>query len=107
MPANRNRTSRNNAKLIADLRGKRRDRRAHYVAVMVLVRSADDPQPIIAEGEWHGEIIEDIRAAMAASATTRIFLVPDFEQRPPPNCRRSRKNRRSHRGQAWRNCSRA
>ncbi len=32
------------------------DRRAHYYCVLVLVRHADDPQPIIAEGEWHGEI---------------------------------------------------
>ncbi len=32
------------------------DRRAHYYCVLVLVRHADDPQPLIAEGEWHGEI---------------------------------------------------
>jgi XTP/dITP diphosphohydrolase len=48
---------RNNAKLIADLQGKA-DRRAHYVCVLVFVQHADDPQPIIAEGEWHGEIID-------------------------------------------------
>jgi XTP/dITP diphosphohydrolase len=48
---------RNNARLIADLAGKA-DRRAHYVCVLVFVRHADDPQPLIAEGEWHGEIVD-------------------------------------------------
>lgn len=32
------------------------DRRAHYTCVLVLMNSAGDPQPLIAEGEWHGEI---------------------------------------------------
>lgn len=39
------------------------DRRAHYVCVLVLVRHADDPQPIIAEGEWHGEILREYRGS--------------------------------------------
>ena len=47
--------ARNNAKLLAEL-GERTDRKAHFVAVIVFVRHPDDPQPIIAEGEWHGEI---------------------------------------------------
>jgi XTP/dITP diphosphohydrolase len=46
---------RNNDKLLQDMQGIS-DRRAHYYCVLVLVRHADDPQPIIAEGEWHGEI---------------------------------------------------
>jgi XTP/dITP diphosphohydrolase len=45
----------NNAKLLNDMVGVA-DRRAHYYCVLVFVRHADDPQPIIAEGEWHGEI---------------------------------------------------
>lgn len=48
---------RNNDKLVADLQGQR-DRRAHYCCVLVLVHHADDPQPVIAEGEWHGEIVD-------------------------------------------------
>ena len=48
--------ARNNAKLLAEL-GERTDRKAHFVAVIVFVRHPDDPQPIIAEGEWHGEIL--------------------------------------------------
>jgi len=35
------------------------NRKAHYYCVLVLVRSADDAQPIIAEGEWHGEIARE------------------------------------------------
>jgi XTP/dITP diphosphohydrolase len=48
---------RNNDKLLQDMQGIT-DRRAHYYCVLVLVRHADDPQPIIAEGEWHGEIAQ-------------------------------------------------
>jgi XTP/dITP diphosphohydrolase len=32
------------------------DRRAHYTAVLVLVRSAEDPEPLVAEGRWFGHI---------------------------------------------------
>jgi len=49
---------RNNDKLLQDLQGVT-DRRAHYYCVLVMVRHADDPQPIIAEGEWHGEIAHE------------------------------------------------
>ena len=48
---------RNNAKLIADLAGVA-DRRAHYVCVLVLVRHPADPEPVIAEGTWHGRIVD-------------------------------------------------
>lgn len=53
---------RNNEKLVADLAGQA-NRRAHYYCILVFVRHADDPQPIIAEGEWHGEIIDTPRGA--------------------------------------------
>jgi XTP/dITP diphosphohydrolase len=49
--------ARNNAKLIETLAGKA-DRSAHYTCVIVLVRHADDPEPLIAEGRWQGEIID-------------------------------------------------
>jgi XTP/dITP diphosphohydrolase len=51
---------RNNEKLLQDMQGVV-DRRAHYYCVLVLVHHADDPQPVIAEGEWHGEIAHDER----------------------------------------------
>jgi XTP/dITP diphosphohydrolase len=46
---------RNNEKLVAALDGIA-DRRAHYYCVIVVVRSADDPQPLIGEGLWAGEV---------------------------------------------------
>jgi XTP/dITP diphosphohydrolase len=49
--------ARNNAKLIAALQGVV-DRRAHYACALVLLRNAADPEPIIAEGAWHGTIID-------------------------------------------------
>ena len=48
--------ARNNALLLEKLAGQT-DRRAHFVCVLALVRHPDDPQPLIAEGEWHGEIL--------------------------------------------------
>ena len=51
--------SRNNEKLLQTMEGVV-DRRAHYYCVLVLVRHADDPQPLIAEGEWHGEIAQQM-----------------------------------------------
>jgi XTP/dITP diphosphohydrolase len=51
---------RNNAKLVAALQGVT-DRRAHYYCVLVLVRHAADPEPLIAEGVWHGTIVDQPR----------------------------------------------
>lgn len=48
--------ARNNAHLLEAL-SDQTDRGAHFVSVLVLVRHADDPQPLIAEGNWHGEIL--------------------------------------------------
>ena len=53
---------RNNAKLVAALRDVA-DRRAHYYCVLVLVRHADDPEPLIADGAWYGTIIDTPRGA--------------------------------------------
>jgi XTP/dITP diphosphohydrolase len=49
--------ARNNTKLVADLQGMV-DRRAHYYCVLVLVRHAEDPEPMLAEGTWHGTIVD-------------------------------------------------
>jgi XTP/dITP diphosphohydrolase len=50
----------NNKKLLHEMQGVT-DRCAHYYCVLVLMRYADDPQPLIAEGEWHGEIAREQR----------------------------------------------
>ena len=91
--------ARNNQKLIADLQGKA-DRRAHYVAVLVFVHHADDPQPIICEGEWHGEIIDAPRGA-GGFGYDPYFLVPDLNQ-TAAEISAEEKNTRSHRGKALR-----
>jgi XTP/dITP diphosphohydrolase len=54
--------ARNNEALVAALRSVA-DRRAHYYCVLVLVRHADDPQPIIAEGVWNGTIVDAPRGS--------------------------------------------
>jgi XTP/dITP diphosphohydrolase len=91
---------RNNQKLIADLQGlgPNCDRRAHYVAVLVFVHHADDPQPIICEGEWHGEIIDTPRGANGFGYDP-YFLVPDLNQ-TAAEIAAEEKNRHSHRGKA-------
>ena len=52
--------ARNNALLQERLRGVA-NRHAHYHCVLVLVRRADDPEPIIAEGSWAGRIVDVAR----------------------------------------------
>jgi XTP/dITP diphosphohydrolase len=54
--------ARNNAKLIAAL-AETMDRRAHYACVLALLRHAEDPEPIVAEGAWHGTIIDAPRGS--------------------------------------------
>jgi XTP/dITP diphosphohydrolase len=90
---------RNNEKVLAELRGKT-DRRAHYVCVLVFVRHADDPQPVITEGEWHGEIV-DTPAGENGFGYDPYFWVPE------KGCTAAQlsaddKNGMSHRGKALR-----
>ncbi len=48
---------RNNARLVELMAG-HSDRRAHYYCVIVLARSGDDPEPLIADGRWHGTLAQ-------------------------------------------------
>jgi XTP/dITP diphosphohydrolase len=50
----------NNQKLLEALVGEK-NRHAHFYCVMVLVRHEHDPEPIIAEGQWVGEILSEYR----------------------------------------------
>jgi XTP/dITP diphosphohydrolase len=90
---------RNNEKLIADLQGNP-NRKAHYYCVMVYVRYPDDPQPIIAEGAWHGEIIDEPRGD-GGFGYDPYFLVPQFGK-TGAELDQDEKNAVSHRGQALR-----
>lgn len=89
--------ARNNEKLLEALAG-HADRRAHFVSLLVLVRHAEDPQPIIAEGEWHGEILPALRGE-GGFGYDPLFLDPASGQ-TAAELPAEIKNQRSHRGQA-------
>jgi XTP/dITP diphosphohydrolase len=89
------RDARNNAKLLARLGGKRK---AHYRCVMALVRSANDPAPLIAEGRWDGEIARAPRGANGFGYDP-LFLVPGRGM-TAAELSDEEKNRLSHRARA-------
>lgn len=65
----------NNLKLVRLLNGQD-DRRAMYVAVLVLVRRHDDPLPLFAQGLWHGQIVDSPRGLNGFGYDPHFFL-PD------------------------------
>ena len=91
--------ARNNEKLLELLRP-HADRRAHYHCVMVLVRHALDPQPLIGEGAWHGEILTAPRGS-GGFGYDPLFLDPRLGK-TGAELSAARKNRISHRGRALR-----
>ena len=88
---------RNNDKLMQDMQGVS-DRRAHYYCVLVLVRHADDPQPVIAEGEWWGEIAHEERGD-GGFGYDPMFWLPDFGKMSS-ELTHDEKHAISHRGKA-------
>jgi XTP/dITP diphosphohydrolase len=89
--------ARNNEKLLADL-CETCNRAAHFVSVIVVVRHAEDPQPLIAEGEWHGEILAAPRGKDGFGYDP-LFYLPEFDK-TAAELDADTKNRLSHRGQA-------
>ncbi|HYC44808.1 MAG TPA: RdgB/HAM1 family non-canonical purine NTP pyrophosphatase [Burkholderiales bacterium] len=89
----------NNRKLVAAL-ADRTQRGAHYYCVIVLVRHAEDPEPLIAEGRWHGEVIDTPRGANGFGYDP-YFHLPALG-RTAAELDPAAKNRLSHRGQALR-----
>ncbi len=89
--------ARNNRKLLAALEGKP-DRRAHYYCVIVLARHVNDPEPLIAEGRWHGEVIATPRGA-GGFGYDPYFLLSEFG-RTAAELMPDEKNAISHRGRA-------
>lgn len=90
---------RNNDKLIADLAA-HADKSAYYYCVLVFVRHADDPQPVIADGRWNGEMIAAPRG-QGGFGYDPYFLIPSL-QKTAAELTAEEKNRLSHRGQALR-----
>ena len=88
---------RNNEKLVAELK-QHNDHRAFYYCALVFVTRADDPHPLIATGDWHGEVIAEARGEGGFGYDPH-FLLPAY------GCTAAElpgeiKNRISHRGKA-------
>jgi XTP/dITP diphosphohydrolase len=90
---------RNNRKLLAEL-STRADKSAYYYCVLVYVRHPDDPQPIIADGRWDGEIVVTPRGANGFGYDPH-FLIPALGK-TTAELEPQEKNALSHRGQALR-----
>jgi len=89
------RDARNNEKLLQSVKS---DRRAYYACVMVLIRVASDPLPLVAEGIWHGEIARAARGTNGFGYDPLFFLKE--HNRTAAELDPAQKNRISHRGQA-------
>ena len=93
----------NNAKLIADLQPIRAEHpkeliKGMFVCVLAMVRHADDPLPIIAQGLWHGEILE-VPLGDGGFGYDPLFWLPEL-QATAASLSATDKNSISHRGQA-------
>ena len=89
----------NNQKLISEL-SNQSDRSAHYVCALVLVKSADDPSPLIVESRWHGVIVDEAKGANGFGYDPHFFL-PELNL-TAAELDPAQKNLISHRGQALR-----
>ncbi len=90
----------NNAKLIADLQDIRGEQSVQgmFVCVLAMVRHADDPLPIIAQGLWHGEILDTLHGD-GGFGYDPLFWLPEL-QASAASLSAADKNSISHRGQA-------
>jgi XTP/dITP diphosphohydrolase len=89
----------NNAKLVREI-AQYNDKSAYYYCVLVMVRHAADPQPIIADGVWHGRLIEQPRGQGGFGYDPHFFL-PRLGK-TAAELSAEEKNSLSHRGQALR-----
>ncbi|MDP1951511.1 MAG: RdgB/HAM1 family non-canonical purine NTP pyrophosphatase [Nitrosomonas sp.] len=88
---------RNNQKLVDALENQA-DRRAYYYCIILLVRHPDDPQPIIVDGTWHGEILLQPRGERGFGYDPYFFL-PELGK-TAAELPAEQKNKISHRGKA-------
>ena len=89
------RDARNTEKLLRNLS---ENRRAYYCCVLVLLRHAEDPRPLVAEGIWHGEIARAARGSNGFGYDP-IFFIPEI-RKTAAELEPAQKNRISHRGKA-------
>ena len=88
---------RNNQRLL-ELLAHSDNRTARYYCVIVVLRHVDDPQPLIAEGEWHGEVLRAPRGT-GGFGYDPLFLDPTIGL-TGAELPMEKKNRISHRGKA-------
>lgn len=89
----------NIARLLQELRDVPEEgRSARFYACLVLLRHADDPMPLVAEGEWRGRILGEPRG-QAGFGYDPVFLDPELGA-SAAELEEAVKNRRSHRGRA-------
>jgi XTP/dITP diphosphohydrolase len=91
--------ARNNQKLIQDLSA-HEDKSAYYYCVLVYLRHAQDPQPVIAEGRWDGEIIATPRGENGFGYDPHFWIAA--LNKTAAELSAEEKNQLSHRGQALR-----
>lgn len=89
----------NNAKLLRELDGVPPEQRgAFFICVLALIRHADDPAPLIAEGRWHGHVLGETRGVQGFGYDP--LFVADGQSASAAELDPSLKSRISHRGQA-------
>ncbi|WP_280151277.1 RdgB/HAM1 family non-canonical purine NTP pyrophosphatase [Piscinibacter sp. XHJ-5] len=71
------------------------DRRARFVSALVAVRSAEDPEPLVALGRWHGTLLEAPRGTGGFGYDPLMFIAP--LDRTVAELDAEVKNRHSHR----------
>jgi XTP/dITP diphosphohydrolase len=89
----------NNAKLLRELAAvPDAQRGAFFICVLVLLRHADDPTPLIVEARWHGRVLRELRGVQGFGYDP-LFL-PDGQHVSSAELEPALKNQLSHRGQA-------
>lgn len=89
----------NNQKLIQELKGQT-NRGAHYVCALVMVNSPDDPEPLIVQTRWYGQIIDKASGSNGFGYDPHFFL--ENHNCTAAELEPAQKNLISHRGQALR-----
>lgn len=90
--------ARNNLELLRRLAGATQ-RQAHYTCVLVAVRTVDDPEPLIVDARWHGEIAQAPRGQRGFGYDP-LFYLPEIGM-TAAELDPAHKNRISHRGLAF------
>ena len=90
----------NNQKLLEQLKPYRNGKpiEGFFVCVLALVQHADDPLPMVFQGLWHGEILDEPRGT-GGFGYDPLLLIPSLNK-TSAQLEKQHKNSISHRGQA-------